>query len=77
MERKTSDVRLDGTLTEIWLRHASWGLDPLRTIGLAGCFSRLAGKGIWHGRIKREHVSELVFFQAPNAKFVLACVGWE
>jgi hypothetical protein len=65
---------LAARLLRIWPRHGIWGLDPLHTIGLASYFSRLARKGIWHGRIKREHMSNLFFFQAPNAKLWVARV---
>lgn len=69
--------RLDGTLTEIWLRHDIGGLILRAPIGLACCFSRLAGRGIWNGRIKKGACVKLVFFQHPYAKLCLLVNGWE
>jgi hypothetical protein len=62
---------LTARLLIIWLRHDMCGLDLLRTIGLAGRFSRLARKGHLARPYQKGACVRLVFFRAPNAKLCL------
>jgi hypothetical protein len=61
--------RLDGTLTEIWLRHDIGGLILRAPIGLACCFSRLAGRGHLERPYQKGACVKLVFFQHPTQNY--------
>ena len=64
--------RLDGTLTEIWLRHDIGGLILRAPIGLACCFSRLAGRGHLERPYQKGSMCQTCLLSAPLRKIMLA-----